>query len=284
MAAGPEGGRSCYGGVVDEPKGKPADVEVTSDYVRTRDVLLVRGDFEPLLHDLDLHLLQNEQRLDDVQRGMLQDALAGIALHLCSRPRDEMTAFTMNFRSPPLNVFVTGDSKRGNVCGRVFTKDVAIGGGNRIFAQISRPHLPSRQSVAEVEGTDVLSVIEQYYRKSEQLPVRFFRLGQGEYSMLVAHPDYDAQWFEQVDLSGVRAIARDEELGPIERRVYHFGCGCDMTMILRMLRGASGGDVESLYGDLGQLTIECPRCASVFRVRREELERFIEQGRSERSD
>lgn len=268
---------------MDEPKGKPADVEVTSDYVRTRDVLLVRGDFEPIFQDLELHLLQNEQRLDDVQRTMLQEALAGAALHLGSRPRDEMTAFTMNFRSPPLNVFVTGDSKRGNVCGRVFTKDIAIGGGNRIFAQISRPHLPARQSVAEVDGTDVLAVIEQYYRKSEQLPVRFFRLGEGEFGMLVAHPDYDSSWFEQVDLAGVRAIARDEELGPIERRKYYFGCGCDMTMILRMLRGATGGDIDSLYGDLGQLTIECPRCASVFRVRREELERFIEQGRTDRS-
>ncbi len=267
---------------MDEPKGKPADVEVTSDYVRTRDVLLVRADFEGIFEDLDLHLLQNEQRLDDHQRSMLQEALAGITLHLCSRPRDEMTAFTMNFREPPLNVFVTGDSKRGNACGRVFTKDIAIGGGNRIFAQISRPHLPARQSVAEVDGTDVLKVIEQYYRKSEQLPIRFFRLGQGELGMLVAHPDYDSTWFEQVELQAVRTIDRDEELGPIERRVYHFGCGCDMTMILRMLRGATGGDVEQLYGDREQLTIECPRCASVFRVRREELERFIEQGRRDR--
>lgn len=267
---------------MDEPKGKPADVEVTSDYVRTRDVLLVRADFEPIFEDLDLHLLQNEQRLDDLQRTMLQEALSGVALHLCSRPRDEMTAFTMNFREPPLNVFVTGDSKRGNVCGRIFTKDIAIGGGNRIFAQISRPHLPARQSVAEVDGTDVLAVIEQYYRKSEQLPIRFFRLGQGELAMLVAHPDYDAAWFEKVDLAAVRSIERDEELGPIERRAYYFGCGCDMTMILRMLRGATGGDVEALYGDRDQLTIECPRCASVFRVRREELEKFIEQGRRDR--
>lgn len=268
---------------MDEPKGKPTQVEVTSDYVRTRDVLLVRADLEPLFQDLDLHLLQNEQRLEPEQRAMLTEALAGVMLHLCSRPRDEMTAFTMNFRAPPLNVFVTGDSKRGNVCGRIFTKDIAIGGGNRIFAQISRPQLPARQSVAEVDGTSVLSVIEQYYRKSEQLPVRFFPLGEGEYAMVVAHPDYDTAWFERLDEAAVRHIERDEELGPIERRAYHFGCGCDMTMILRMLRGATGGDVESLYGDRDQLTIECPRCASVFRVRREELIRFIEQGRRDRS-
>jgi molecular chaperone Hsp33 len=268
--------------VVNEPKGKAAEVEISSDYVRSRNTLLVRAEFEPLLEDLDLHLLQNEQRLEPAQRLLLQDAISGVALHLCSRPRDEMTAFTMNFREPPLNVFITGDSKRGNVCGRVFTKDIAVTGGNRVFAQISRPHMPARQSVAEVDGRDPLGVIEQYYRKSEQLPVRFFRLGDGELAMMVAHPDFDAPWFESLDVGLIKSIARDEELGAIERRKYHFGCGCDQTMILRMLRGATGGDVDALYGDREQLTIECPRCASVFRVPREELQKFIEQGRQDK--
>lgn len=267
---------------MNEPKGKAAEVEISSDYVRTRNTLLVRAEFEPLLEDLDLHLLQNEQRLDPPLRDVLRDALSGVALHLCSRPRDEMTAFTMNFRDPPLNVFITGDSKRGNVCGRVFTKDIAVTGGSRVFAQISRPQMPARQSVAEVDGRDPLGVIEQYYRKSEQLPVRFFRMGEGELAMMVAHPDYDVPWFEMLDATLLETIARDEELGAIERRRYHFGCGCDQTMILRMLRGATGGDVDALYGDREQLTIECPRCASVFRVAREELEKFIEQGRRDR--
>jgi molecular chaperone Hsp33 len=89
-------------------------------------------------------------------------------------------------------------------------------------------------------------------------------------------------WFESLDVSLLKTIARDEELGAIEKRSYHFGCGCDQTMILRMLRGATGGDVDALYGEREQLTIECPRCASVFRVGREELQKFIEQGRRDR--
>jgi molecular chaperone Hsp33 len=266
---------------VDEPKGAPGQVEVTSDYVRERNTLLLRAEFDPIYEDLDLHLLQNEHHLEPEHRRMLRDAIAGCALHLCSRPRDEMTAFTMNFREPPLNVFVTGDSKRGNVCGRVFTRDIAIGGGNRVFAQISRPNLPARQSVCDVDGRDVLGAIEQYYRKSEQLPARLFRLEDGDHAMLVAHPDYDHEWFEKIDARGLKHLARDEDIGPIERRTYHFGCGCDMRMILRMLHGASGGDVEMLYGDREQLTIECPRCASVFRVTRGALEKFIEDGKKE---
>jgi molecular chaperone Hsp33 len=266
-------------GLPEQPRAAASQVEVASDFVRERNVLLVRGDFDPLFEDLDLHLLQNEQVLGHDQRTLLREALAGVTLHLCSRPRDEMTAFTMNFRAPPLNVFVTGDSKRGNVCGRVFTKDIATAGGDRVFCQINRPHLPSRQSVCDVDGRDALSVIEQYYRKSEQLPVRCFRLGDGEFAMAVAHPDYDAPWFEGLETAAVRRLERDEELGPIERRRYHFGCGCDQTMILRMLRGASGGDVETIYGELEEVRIECPRCASVFRVHRDELQRFIDEGR-----
>jgi molecular chaperone Hsp33 len=267
--------------LVNEPKGTPNQVEVSSDYVRGRHTLVLRADFEPMFEDLSLHLLQNEHKLDATQLGMLQEAIAGTTLHLCSRPRDELTAFTMNFQGPPLNVFATGDTERGTVCGRVFTKDVAIGTGNRVFAQISRAQMPMRQSVVDVEGRSVLGAIEQYYRKSEQLPARFFRLGEDEVAIVVAHPDYDAAWFEALEASQVKSLARDEELGPIERRQYHLGCGCDQAMILRMLRGAAGGDVDALYGELDQLTIECPRCASVFRVKKDELQRSIDDARRE---
>lgn len=266
------GGEPGPGGPGDE---EPGHATVLSDYVRTRHCVLLRGSFGPVFEDLELHLLQNGHALEAHQRSMLRDGLAAIGLHLTSRPYDELTAWTLNFRDPPLNLFVTGESLGRYVTGRVFTRDVATVNTGRMFVQTSRPRLPVRQSVVEVEGDDVLACVEQYYRHSEQLPARLFRQEDGDYAMLVAHPDYDAAWFETVDPGTVREVARHEELGPLERRGFRLGCGCTRETILRMLRGATGGDLDELYGDLDELRIECPRCAAVFRVPREELARYL---------
>jgi molecular chaperone Hsp33 len=253
----------------------PNSVEVRSDYIRGRDVLLVTAELAPIFVDCGLHLLQNGHRLERAQERMLHDALAVMTLHLCSRPRDELSAWTINLRDPPLNVFATGDSQRGWVCGRVFTRDVKVGEKSRLIAQTSRPRIPMRQSAVAVEGQDVLSIAEQYYRQSEQLPARFFRLDDEEFAMAVAHPDYDALWFEALDVAGLRALPEREELGPIERRVYHFGCGCDEAMILTLLARATGGDLDGLFEDDDELRTECQRCASVYRISRERMERFL---------
>ncbi len=258
----------------------PSEVEVASDYVRTRHCVVLRGEFEPLWEDLGYHLLQNGHRLEPEQRRRLQDGLACVALHSASKPRDELIAWTMNLidptgAAPPLNVFVTGDSHAGTIVGRAFTRDVKVGARSRFFAQVSRPRLPVRQSTIEAEGADVLTLVEAYYRQSEQLPARLFRLGGETFAMLVAHPDYDRTWFETVSGDEVSRVAEREELGPLERLRFRLRCGCDLKLIHRMLRGATNGDLDALYGDQEELRVECPRCASVFRVPRAEMEEFL---------
>lgn len=275
-AGGDEPGPLKAGDAGGPAEEEPGFATVLSDYVRTRHCVLLRASFGPVFEDLELHLLQNGHALELAHRAMLRDALAAIGLHLTSRPFDELTAWTLNFRDPPLNLFATGESLGRYVTGRVFTRDVATVSTGRMFVQTSRPRLPVRQSVVEVEGDDVLACVEQYYRHSEQLPARLFRHGDGDYAMLVAHPDYDAPWFETVDPGTIREVARHEELGPLERRGFRLGCGCTRETILRMLRGATGGDLDELYGDLDELRIECPRCAAVFRVPRDELARYVE--------
>ena len=39
----------------------------------------------------------------------LKDALAGCALHLASRPWGEVSAWTIHFADPLINIFVTGN-------------------------------------------------------------------------------------------------------------------------------------------------------------------------------
>ena len=85
-------------------------VELRSFFVRKRNALLVRGRFSPLYLDYYLHLMQFQLKYADELDAMLKEALAGIALHLCSRPQDEGCAWTFNFHQPLANLFVTGAS------------------------------------------------------------------------------------------------------------------------------------------------------------------------------
>lgn len=67
------------------------------------------------------HGIQPPEALDQ----MLKDTLAALALHLCSRPHDETTAWTIHVKEPQrANLFVTGSTNPGRVTGRVFTEDV----------------------------------------------------------------------------------------------------------------------------------------------------------------
>lgn len=253
----------------------PNEVEVRSDYVRSRHCVVIRGDFSAVWEDLALHLLQNAHRVDPDAQRLLKDALAGLTLHLVNKPRDELSAWTLNLVAPPLNLFVTGDTTAGTIVGRAFTKDVKVMARGRFFVQSGRLNVPLRQSMVEVDGRDPLQHVETYYRQSEQLPARLFRLGHETFAMLVAHPDFDAAWFESVTASEVASVAEKEPLGPLELRRYHFACGCDLRLIQRMLRGATGGDLDELYGDQDVLRVECPRCANVFSVTRDAMELFL---------
>jgi molecular chaperone Hsp33 len=259
----------------DEQGAAPNEVEVRSDYVRSRHCVVIRGDFSAVWEDLALHQLQNAQRVEPGAQRLLKDALAGLTLHLVSKPRDELSAWTLNLVDPPLNLFATGDTSQGTIVGRAFTKDVKVVARGRFFVQAGRLNVPLRQSMVEVDGRDPLQHVETYYRQSEQLPARLFRLGGETFAMLVAHPDYDAAWFEAVSTADVAAIAEKEPLGPLELRRYHFACGCDLRLIQRMLRGATGGDLDELYGDQDVLRVECPRCANVFTVSRDAMELFL---------
>lgn len=259
------------GGVTVEPN----KVDVRSYYVRHRNAMAAYGDLGGIYEDYYLHLMQVGLRPEPAQDEMLKDLLAALALHLAARPQNEMSAWTLNFRDPPLNLFATGDSQVGNVVGRLFTEDVKVADKNLFFAQATRPRSPARKSTVEVEGRDVLRIVEQYYAQSEQLPARLFRMGGDAYAIVVAQPDIDMEWFDGLDTEAVRALEKDEELRLLEKRVYHFGCGCNLEMILNVLVSAFQGDSAQIFGEDPQIEVKCPRCAGVFTIDPPTLEAFI---------
>ncbi len=243
-----------------------SQVKIPCYFVRHRNALVVYGDFGRIFEDHYLHLMQLDVRLTPAQDTLLKDALSSLALHLASRPQNEAIAWTLNLREPPLNLFVTGDSQVGNVIGRVFTENVRVPEQNLFIQQVTRPNSPTRQSTIPVEGREMLSLVEQLYAQSEQLPARIVEQGGDAYAMVVAHPDIDLEWFKTLDADAIRALPETEDLRLLETRYYRFACGCSMKKILGIVCSVYRDDPEGLFQGEPTVTVSCPRCGGEFQV------------------
>ena len=253
---------------------KPSDIPVHCLFVRHRNALLVRAAFEPLYVDHYLHLMQHGIHIEPRLDLMLKDALAAMTLHLASRPWGEISAWTLHFQDPMFNLFTTGDSRLGNVIGRVFTENVRDSGTSLFLAQTNEFPKPARRSIVEFEGTELFPIVEEFYRQSEQRPARLFDLGDESYALVSAQPDCDLEWLESLDADAVRVLDATEELSLLEMRAYHYDCGCSMERVMPALSPLGPTDLDEIFEEGHPLKVTCPRCAAIFEVTRQDIERF----------
>jgi molecular chaperone Hsp33 len=264
-----------------DPKNEPVNgAEVTIDFVRHRNVLLVRGDLSPLFVDYYLHLSDQHLKLDPAHDRLLKELLAAFALHCASRPMREHLAWTVGLQDPRLNLFVTGDNEDCTVAGRLFTENVREAENNVFYADLMpRRGAEKRRSVVNFEGADIFRAAETYYAKSEQRLARLFDLGDDHFALLVSHPDCDEAWLRAVDLAGVKALAEQETLARIERRAYRWNCGCTQQKILGALAPVARDDFAGLFHGDESIRVQCPRCAATHVVTREAMEAYLSQAK-----
>lgn len=250
----------------------PADfTTIESIFVRHRNALLVRGQFTPLYTDYYLHLMQHAIRPPVQLDQMLKDALAILSLHLVARPWAETIAWTVNLRAPRVNLFVTGGSLAESVTGRVFTEGVREPDRNFFYSQTtSIEGVAPRLSTVEVDGTDPVCWLAQFYAQSEQRPARAFRLEDETFVLVAAQPDCDLTWLAALDEAGVAAIESREQTNLLETRRFRFHCGCDLARILPVLGGWKHRLDDLFHGD-DSITVQCPRCAANYIVTRDML-------------
>ena len=249
-----------------------SNIEVRCYFVRNRNALAVRANFAPAYLDHYLHLMQHEIRMDPDHDGKLKDALAACTLHLASRPWDEVSAWTVHFSELQFNLFVTGNSREGNVIGRVFTEDIKDDGKNLFIAQINNFPKEPRRSIIEFDSNDTMfDITEKFYRKSEQRLARFFSHSEEDFVLISAQPQCDEQWLNSLDNETILSLDGDEELSLLETRKYRYHCGCTPGRILPKLASVSAGEI---FGDRDAVNIDCPRCAARFRITREDFEKI----------
>lgn len=254
----------------------PAEgLEVRTYFVRERNALIARAEFSELYVDYYLHQGQHGYQHQPAHDTLLKEALAALTLHCAARPWNESWAWTIHFKEPLLNVFVTGDNRRGIVVAQLFTEGVKAEGPGRFIADMVRERGDSRRSVVDLEGADVLAAVEHFYKQSEQRPARYFRFGPEEFVMVVAQPQCDVAWLEALDDAAIRALDETETLSLLEQRRYRWECGCSQSRMLAVLGPMMRRDPADLFGDEEVLRISCPRCGARHTVTREALEAYV---------
>jgi molecular chaperone Hsp33 len=259
----------------------PADsgLEVRTYFVRNRNALLARADFGELFVDYYLHLSSNQMKIAPEHDAIFKRALVAFTLHSASRPRNELTAWTINFQNPLVNVFLTGDNGTGAVTGRIFDENVKEGPDNLFFADVVRGNQPKRRSAVTFEGSDAIHAAERFYAQSEQRGARYFEFGEEDFALLTEHPDCDLPWFRSLTAEHVRNLDRDETLALMERRIYRWHCGCNQERMMEVLAPTMKQDPEALFAGDPKIEIRCPRCGARHAITRESLEAFVAESR-----
>jgi molecular chaperone Hsp33 len=250
-------------------------LEIRTYFVRGRNALVARADFGELYVDYYLHQGQHGYQHAPAHDEMLKEAIAALTLHCASRPWNEAWAWTLHFTQPLLNLFVTGDNRRGCVAGQIFTENVKDDGRPMFYADLARERGEPRRSVVELEEADVFSAIERYYTMSEQRPARYFRYGPEDFVMVSAQPQCDLAWFTALDDAAIRTLDQSETLSLLEQRRYRWECGCSQQRMLAVLAPMMRADAEGLFAGEESLRISCPRCGARHVVTREVLEAFV---------
>ncbi len=253
------------------------ELEVRTYFVRGRNALLARADFGSLYVDYYLHQGQHGYQHAPKFDGMLKESLAALTLHCASRPWNEAWAWTIHFHRPLLNLFVTGDNRRGIVVGQMFTENVKDDGRNLFCADLVRERSDSRRSTIEFTGSDPFTIVEQYYAQSEQRPARYFRHGPEDFVMISAQPGCDLEWFHNLNDESVRMLDESETLSLLEQRAYRWGCGCSQERMFSILGPIMRTDPTGLFGDEHLIRVSCPRCGALHMITREALEAYVKE-------
>ncbi len=257
--------------------------KVESIFVRHRNCLLLKADFSPIFTDYYLHLMEHKLRHKPELDSALKDLLAALTLHLVARPWAETIAWTATLRAPRVNFFATGSSVKEQITGTLFTKDVKESDRSLLFSQTVHPETESRKSMIEIDSTDPLKWIENYYTHSEQRPGRAFRLKDDQYALVAAQPDFDEEWFNSLTVEQVDAISEDQETKLLETRKFYFSCGCSEEKLLGSLAGYRD-DPDALFGDEDEIHATCPRCSAKYTFTRDIFARFDEAEKNSKNE
>lgn len=257
-------------------KQEMSPVEVRTYYIRHRHALLARCDFGDVYRDMILHHAEWGLVYEAEPARILRDAVAALALHGATRPQPEITAWTVHFEHPLLNVFVTMSNPTGDLVGTLFCEDIPQRGENLFFAEIRAPEKPPRKSVVGFSCGDFFPAVERYFAQSEQRLTRLFRFAPEDIVLVQAQPDADEEWIHSLDDELIRSLDQREQLSLLEKRAVQWNCGCSQARMMDVLLPTMRTAPDELFGGKASLRMQCPRCGARHLITREALEAHLD--------
>jgi molecular chaperone Hsp33 len=154
------------------------------------------------------------------------------------------------------------------------------------------------QGIVALDGGDLASSIESYFRSSEQLPTRLWLASDGSTAaglLLQLLPDQVsanadekiASWQHLTTLAGTvtgTELLRLDQAGLLTRlfaedplRLFRaqpvrFACSCSRERCLEVLRSLDPAEIEEILEDEGAVSMDCEFCTQQYRFGRGELQ------------
>lgn len=260
------------------------ELSAISDYLRSHECFLIHVNMSDYLLDYYTHRKDLSAGVTPEQDSKLKDLIAAFAIHLTARTALETHAWTLSIVSErPYSLFVTGNTgeiaedgiARGFIVGNILTENIRHADVNGFHAQ-STINGRTFNSYLPCESSEIHQMVEAYYRRSEQRPLRL-RISETDDSALglAALPGYDPEWFSQIDLKALSQGYQNSEKTQMRNCRFSFNCDCSPEKLLPFFRSLPEETLNDLYGDDSSLTISCPRCGKQFEVGRELLHRGL---------
>jgi len=256
-------------------------LEVRTYFVRERNALVARAQFEPLYVDYYLHLADIGVQKQELEDDLFKQALSAMALHAASRPHNETMAWTIHLQDPLMNLFVTANNAESTIVGQSFTDQVRDTERNLFYSDSAAGNDPVRRSVVEFEGLDIFRAVEKYYDQSEQRPGRLFRYSVEDFVFVLAQPDCDIEWLNALNDEAIRELDQKETLRLLETRRFTWKCGCSERRLSDVLAPTMETEPDALFGEDSSIRVSCPRCGARYVITREALEAHVAARRDE---
>lgn len=255
----------------------PNSLISTSYYLPDRESLLVQIDMSDYLIDYYLHRKGIASLTTFEQDQKLKELIACFAIHLASRPPGEDHAWTVHLvATKPYSLFATGSTGlldpegqgRGTIVGNVLTDNIRHTDVNSLHAQYTISSGKVFKSYISSESSEISTMVETFYRQSEQNPLRVFYSKTSDKSQgIVALPGWDKEWFNLVGPDEL-ANFKFETLRRMRSCNYDFYCDCSPEKLIPFFNSLSDEAINELYGADPELVITCPRCGKYFSIDR----------------
>ncbi len=251
-----------------------------SEYLLEKEALLLKIDLSAYLIDYYIHRKDFSGKVSADHDEKLKELLTCLAIHLSIHRSTEFHAWTVHLvAEEPYSLFATGTAgvlddagvSHGTMVGHVLTDHIRHTDVNSFHAQFTNTKGKSFKSYVKCESSDIATMVEFFYRQSEQAPLRILLSKTSDTAIaLAALPGFDRNWFESVSLEEL-AQNPPEERKQMRVCNFIFSCECSPEKLLPFFRSLPIDELNDLYGSDPEVTITCPRCGKNFQLSRSEI-------------